>query len=260
VARDLDITVIPAQVIFDDQAYEDCVTITRDEFYRRLVTSKSLPTTAAPGPGVFADAYQRIGGEIVSIHVAAKFSGLLSAAHSGTQLAPEAKVTLFDSGSVAMGLGWQAIMAARAAQQGQAVDQIVRWLETIRPRVRLYAALDTLEYLRKSGRVGWARAMLGQLLQIKLLVEARDGEVNQVERVRTRHAALERLKQIAADFGPLRAMAVQHTRAYDDARAMADELQRTLPIREPIIVCEATTAIGTHVGPKGVGVIAVLAE
>jgi fatty acid-binding protein DegV len=102
--------------------------------------------------------------------------------------------------------------------------------------------------------------MLGQLLHIKLIVEARDGEVNQLERVRTRRTALERLKQIAASFGPIQAMAVQHTRAYDEARAMADELQRTLPIAEPIVVCEATTAVGTHVGPKGVGVIVVLAE
>jgi DegV family protein with EDD domain len=260
IARDLDITVIPAQVIFDDQAYEDCVTIGRDEFYQRLETSKALPTTAAPGPGVFAAAYQRLGGEIISIHVAAKFSAMLSAAHSGAQMTPGAAVTLFDSGSVAMGLGWQAILAARAAQAGRSVEQIMRLLDSIRPRARVYAALDTLEYLRKSGRVGWAKAMLGQLLHIKLIVEARDGEVNQLERVRTRRTALERLKQIAASFGPIQAMAVQHTRAYDEARAMADELQRTLPIAEPIVVCEATTAVGTHVGPKGVGVIVVLAE
>ncbi len=260
VARDLDITVIPAQVIFDDQAYEDCVTIGRDEFYRRLETSKALPTTAAPGPGLFADAYQRLGGEIISIHLAAKFSGMLSAAHAGVQMASEATVTLFDSSSVAMGLGWQVILAARAARAGHSVEQIMRLLESVRPRVRVYAALDTLEFLRKSGRVGWAKAMLGQLLHIKLIVEARDGEVNQLERVRTRRTMLERLKQIAAELGPLQALAVQHTRAYDDARAMADEFQHTLPIAERIVVCEATTAIGTHVGPKGVGVIAVLAE
>jgi DegV family protein with EDD domain len=261
IARDLNITVIPAHVIFDGQSYDDCVTITREEFYQRLDVVKSLPTTAAPSPGAFAEAYQRLGGEIISVHVAGKFSGVLAAALSGAQMVPEAQVTLFDSGSVALGLGWQAILAARAAKDGQPIEQVIRLLESIRPRVRVYAALDTMEFLRRSGRVGWARAMLGQLLSIKPIVEARDGEVFQVERVRTRRSMIQRLKQMAFDLGPLQTLAVQHTRAYDDARAMADEFTTALPdLREPIVVCEATTAIGTHVGPKGLGVIAVVAE
>ncbi len=261
IARDLDITVIPAHVIFDNQSYDDCVTITREEFYRRLSSSPTLPTTAAPSPGVFAEAYRRIGGEIISVHIAAKFSGVLHAAHSGAEMTPGAQVTLFDSASVAMGLGWQVIVAARAAQAGQSVDRIVRLLESIRPRVRLYAALDTLEYLRKSGRVSWARAMLGQLLNIKPIIEARNGEVLQLERVRTRRNMIQRLKQMTYELGPLQAVAVQHTQAIDDARAIAAEFTQTMPnLREPIPVLEATTAIGTHVGPNGLGVIAVLAE
>src|SRR3972149_5091654 len=113
-ARELGITVVPAHVIFDEQSYDDGITITRDEFYQRLPHSPRLPTTSAPSPGEFGETYQKIGGEIVSIHVAGALSAILSAAQAAAQMVPEAQVTLFDSSSVAMGLGWQVILAARA--------------------------------------------------------------------------------------------------------------------------------------------------
>lgn len=256
--RELDITVVPAHVIFGEISYDDGVTLTRDEFYRRLAGSPVLPTTATPSAGEFAAVYQRLGGEIISIHLAAKLSSVFNTAHMGGRLAPDAHVSVFDSGSVAMGLGWQVIAAARAAQAGQSSTQIIHVLENLRPRVRVYAALDTLEYLRRSGRVSWARAMLGQLLNIKPIIEVKDGGVAQLERVRTRRIMLERLKHIARELGPLEALAVQHTRAITDARTLAAELAATLDIRQPIVVCEATTSIGTHIGPNGLGIIAVI--
>jgi DegV family protein with EDD domain len=258
--RELDITVVPAHVIFGNESYDDGVTISRDEFYQRLAASKDLPTTASPSAGEFAEVYQRLGGEIISIHLAAKLSGVLNTVHAATQLVPDLNVTLFDSTSLAMGLGWQVIAAARAAQSGQSVAQIMQLLENVRSRVRVYAGLDTLEYVRRSGRVSWARAKFGQLLHIKPIVEVRDGVVSQLERVRTRRNLLARLKELAHELGPLESLAVQHTRAYDAARAMADELAAVLPIQQPIVVCEATTTIGTHIGPNGLGIIAVKAN
>jgi DegV family protein with EDD domain len=258
--RDLNITVIPAHVIFDGQSYDDGVTLTRDEFYQRLATSDTLPTTATPSVGEFVEAYDRIGGEVISIHLASRLSGVYSTAYAAAHLAEKARVTLFDSTSLAMGLGWQVIAAARAALQGQSAAAIMHLLEETRPRVRVYAALDTMEYLRRSGRVGWAKAMLGQLLNIKPIIEARDGEVSQLERVRTRRKMIERLKELAHELGPVDALAVQHTRSLVDAQALAAELTATLSIHEPIVVCEATTTIGTHVGPNGLGIIAVKAN
>jgi DegV family protein with EDD domain len=258
--RELDITVVPAHVIFGNDSYDDGVTISRDEFYQRLAISSELPTTATPSAGEFAEVYQRLGGDILSIHLAAKLSSVFNTAYSATQLAPDLNVTLFDSTSLAMGLGWQVIAAARAARAGQSVAQIVRLLENMRPRVRVYAGLDTLEYLRRSGRLSWTRAMVGQLLHIKPIIEVRDGVASQIERVRTRHNLLARLKELAHELGPLESLAIQHTRAYDAARAMADELAATLFIQQPVVVCEATTTIGTHVGPNGLGVIAVKAN
>jgi DegV family protein with EDD domain len=258
--RELDITVVPAHVIFGNDSYDDGVTISRDEFYLRLAASSELPTTASPSAGEFAEVYQRLGGEVVSIHLAAKLSGVFNTAHSATQLVPDLDVTLFDSDSLAMGLGWQVIAAARAAQAGQSVAQIMQLLENVRPRVRVYAGLDTLEYVRRSGRLSWARAMVSQLLHIKPILEVRDGVVSQLERVRTRRNLLARLKELAHELGPLEALAIQHARAYDAARAMADELTATLSIQQPVVVCEATTTIGTHVGPNALGVIAVKAN
>ncbi|MFN8597959.1 MAG: DegV family protein [Anaerolineae bacterium] len=258
--RDLNITVIPAHVIIDGQSYDDGVTLTREEFYQRLTTSDSLPTTATPSVGEFVEAYDQIGGDIISIHLSSRLSGVYSTAYAAAHLAEQARVTLFDSTSLAMGLGWQVVAAARAALQNQSVAAIMQMLADIRPRVRVYAALDTMEYLRRSGRVGWAKAVLGQLLSIKPIVEARDGEVSQLERVRTRHKMIERLKDLAYQLGPVDALAVQHTRSLADAQSLAAELTPNLSLREPIVVCEATTTIGTHIGPNGLGIIAVKAN
>ena len=261
IARELKITVIPVHVIFGEESFDDGVTITREEFYRRLKTTKVLPTTSTPSAGEFAETYRRIGGEIISVHVAAKWSSLLSVAQLGAGLAPEAQVTFFDSGKLAMGLGWQVILAARAAQQGKSVAEILQALQDAKQRVHLFAALETLEFLRRSGRVNALLARFGQLLSIKPIIEVGDGEVTLIDRVRTRHAAIERIKEMTYALWPLQSLAVLHTSNYETARALADEFAMTVPnLREPIIVCEATTAVGTHVGPNGLGIAAIVAE
>jgi len=261
IARELNITVIPVHVIFGEESFDDGVTITREEFYRRLKTTKVLPTTSTPSAGEFAETYRRVGGEIVSIHVAANWSSLLNVAQVGAGLVPEAQIAFFDSGKLAMGLGWQVILAAHAAQQGKPVAEILQALQDAKHRVRLFAALDTLEFLRRSGRVNALVARFGQLLSIKPIIEVGDGEAVMVDRVRTRHAALACIKEMTYELGPLQSLAVLHTSNYETACALADEFAMTVPhLREPIIVCEATTAVGTHVGPNGLGIAAVVAE
>ncbi len=261
IARELQITVIPVHVIFGEESFDDGVTITREEFYRRLKTSKVLPTTSTPSAGEFAEWFRRVGGEIVSIHVSARWSSLLSVAQLGASLVPEAQVTFFDSGKLAMGLGWQVILAAQAAQQGQSTAEILQVLQDAKRRTHLFAALDTLEYLRRSGRVNALVARFGQLLSIKPIIDVGASEVSMVDRVRTRHAALDRVKAMTYALGSLQSLAVLHTTNLETARALADEFAMTIPnLREPIIVCEATTAVGTHVGPNGLGIAAVVAE
>ena len=261
IARELHVTVIPVHVIFGEESFDDGVTITREEFYRRLKTTKVLPTTSTPSAGEFAEIYQHVGGEIISIHVSSNWSSLLSVAQVGASLAPEARVAFFDSGKLAMGLGWQVILAARAAQQGKSVADILQILQDAKHRVRLFAALDTLEFLRRSGRVNALVARFGQLLSIKPIIDVGDGEASMIDRVRTRHAAIDRIKEMTYELGPLQSLAVLHTSNYETACALADEFAMTVPnLREPIIVCEATTAVGTHVGPNGLGIAAIVAK
>ncbi len=263
--RELDITIVPAHIIFGTQSYEDGITLSREEFYTRLASADPLPTTSAPSAGDFSQAFrhlrQRGASEVVSIHVAASLSGVQNAARAGAEAVPDLSVTIFDSEQVTMGLGWQVIEAARAARLGKTVAEIVERIERLKPRVRVFAALDTLEFVRRSGRVSWARAAIGQLLRIKPMVEVRHGEVLSIDRVRTRAHSIERLKELVASQGQLRALTVLHTRALDAAHKLAGEFRALYPaLSDPIHIVEATTAIGTHVGPNGLGVACVVAE
>lgn len=253
--RELDITVVPAHIIFGLQTYEDGINLTRDEFYQRLTTEAQLPTTSAPSAGEFVEVYQRLGGEIVSIHLAARLSAIYAAAHTAGHMVNNANVVVFDTTQVSMGIGWQVITAARAAEQGQSAAQIIQRLETLRPRTHVYAVLNTLEYLHRSGRVSWAKGLIGQLLKIKPIVEVRDGEVQLTDRVRTRHRSIERLKEKVAALGPLESLAVLHTHALAEAQQLANEFKALLPnLREPIVISEASTAIGSYTGSSALGV------
>jgi DegV family protein with EDD domain len=263
--RELGIVVVPVHIIFGTRSYDDGIDLSREEFYERLATADPLPGTSAPSAGEFEATYRRLherGAQaVVSVHIASKLSVVLNAAHIGSQAVPEVQVTLVDSEQVSMGLGWQVVEAARAARAGKPVAEIVEAMARIRPRVRLYAALDTLEYVRRSGRVGWTRAMIGQLLRIKPIVEVQDGEVLSVDRVRTRSHSIERLKELLSQHGPLRSLTVLHTQARDMAHKLADEFRAVYTaLSDPIHVVEATTAIGTHVGGNALGVACVVAE
>lgn len=262
--RELDIVVVPVHVIFGTQSYDDGVNLSRDEFYTRLRSANPLPTTSAPSAGDFEAVYRRLHAQgarsVVSVHVAAALSGVQNAARSGAGAVPELNVTIVDSEQVTMGLGWQVVEAARAARAGSAVDDIVAAVAQARRRVHLFAALDTLEYVRRSGRVGWAAAALGQLLKIKPIVSVVRGEVLSVDRARTRRHSIERLKQLVAERSPLRSLTVLHTQARQAAHQLADEFRALYPaLSDPIHVVEVTTAIGTHVGPNGLGVACVAA-
>jgi DegV family protein with EDD domain len=158
-----------------------------------------------------------------------------------------------------MGLGWLVIAAARAAQEGQSLAQIVALVEDMRPQVRLFAALDTLEYLRKGGRVGKAVAVLGTLFNIKPLIEVRDSAVLPLERVRTRRRSIQRLIDLVAELCPLEELAVLHSNAPQEAQRLAEELSFLHPL-ERILIAEVGVIIGTHAGPNGLGVACVVAH
>jgi DegV family protein with EDD domain len=261
-AAELEITIVPCNVHFGRETYRDGIELSKGEFYTRLETSPTLPTTSAPAAGLFETTYRELANEtdqILSIHLAGALSAIYNSACLGAETIPNLEVVLIDSGQASMGLGWLVIAAARAAQEGQSLARIVALVEDMKPRVRLFAALDTLEYLRKGGRVGKTVAVLGTLLNIKPLIEVRDSAVLPLERVRTRRKSIERLIELVAELGPLEELAVLHSNAPQEAQRLAEEVS-FLHSLERILIAEVGVIIGTHAGPNGLGVACVIAR
>jgi DegV family protein with EDD domain len=254
-----DIASVPCYVQFGAESYLDGVDLTREQFYERLTRDPVLPKTAAPSAGLFEETYRRVAAandQIISLHVAATLSSMQNSARLGGQALAGTPVTVYNSESLSMGLGWLCIAAARAARAGKTLNEIVALLDDMKTRTHVLAALDTLEFMRRSGRVGWAAALVGQWLHIKPIVSVRRGLVSLVARVRTRAQALQRLTELVIRLGPLEHLAVMHTTAQATAQQLARTLAHLAP--PPIPIGEVTPIIGTHVGPHGVGLAAVV--
>nr|HID14105.1 DegV family protein [Anaerolineae bacterium] len=255
------ITVVPAYVQIGHRSYQDGTGLSREEFYAQLPTMPVVPTTSVPPAHEFAMAYRSLIGEadeVIAIVISADLSGMYNVAHLGAQEVSELRVHVVDSGQVTMGLGWMVIAAAEAAAEGQSAKEILALVEDMKPRVRVYAMLDTLEYLCRSGRVSWARAKAAQILRIKPIVEVILGKVKDLGRTRTRRRAIERLVELTRALGPLERLAIIHTYAPE-----VEEIRRRLADLCPpenLITAVVTTIIGTHVGPRGLGVAAVIAR
>ncbi len=264
VAARLRITVVPAYVQIGNRSYRDeplSGGLSREEFYAQLPTMPVVPTTAVPPAHEFAMAYGSLADEadeVIAIVISADLSGMYNVAHLGAQEVPGLKVHIIDSGQVTMGLGWMVIAAAEAAAEGKGAQEILAMVEDMKSRVRVYAMLDTLEYLRRSGRVGWAQAKAAQILRIKPIVEVLLGKVRDLGQTRAKHRAIERLVELTRALGPLERLAVLHTYAPE----VEDLRHRLTDLCSPkqLLTVAVTTIIGAHVGPRGLGVAAVTAK
>lgn len=256
-----DISVVPCFIQFGATSFLDGVDITREQFYARLATGEGLPKTASPSAGMFEQVYRRIAGdrdEVISLHVASALSGVCNAARVGARAVDAERITVFDSESATMGLGWLCLAAARCAHASLSRAQIIALLDRMKTRVHVLATPDTLEFLRRSGRVGWASTMMGQLLHIKPVIGLYRGLVRSIDRVRTRRHSIRRLIELATELGTLESLAVLHTTAREAAADLARQAAHLAP--PPIPVVEVTPVIGTHVGPNGLGLAAVVAS
>jgi DegV family protein with EDD domain len=262
-AEELGIAVVPCQVVFGNDVYLDGVDLSPTEFYAKLAQTRELPRTSQPPVGLFADAYRRIleddgSAEIVSIHVTGKLSGTVNAAWAGAQMLPDpSRVSVIDSGQLSMGLGWAVIEAARLAQAGAPRSEIRHSTQTLLPRLRVAAIIDTLDSLYRGGRINQLMAVLGTALRIKPLLTVRDGEVSVMGQVRTRSRALKHLAVVVREWGPLARMAILHTDAPWVAQTLAEDLADLMPADETIMgpVGPALTA---HLGVGVVGICALL--
>jgi DegV family protein with EDD domain len=261
-ADELEITVVHDYINFGAESLRDKLDISRAVFYNRLMTEPELPTTAAPGVGAFEAAYRQAGApevQIVSLHPPADISALYNTAFLAAQAFPPGRVTVIDTGQLSMGTGWLAIAAARAALAGEPLARILELVMALKPRTRVVAALDTFEYLRRSGRVSWTKAMVGTLLRIKPMIEVRDGQILPLDRVRTSKRMMARLIELTEGLGPLASLAILHTNWPEGAKELRRGLAHLRPTEEPITV-DVTPVIGVHVGPNALGVATVVAS
>ncbi len=219
---------------------------------------KISPSTAAPSSGTFQQLYEELlnkgADQIISIHV----SSLLSSMYNTALVAAKAigrQVHVIDSCHVTLGLGFQVIAAAQAARAGKSLVEIQKIVNDIRKRVHLVAMLDTLEYAYRSGRISWARSNLTALLQIKPFLGVENGKVVRMGETRTRQRGIERLYQMLAEFGPLDHLAVLHTNAEADAIRLVEHFKAV--VKSSPLIINVTSIIGVHVGPNGLGFVAV---
>lgn len=257
------ITVAPAYINVGQKSYLDGVDLTREQFYRNLPTFSPHPTTAAPAPGYFTEIYNRLAAEgateVLSIHISAQLSAFLNSARLGAEATDAVRVTLFDSRQVTMGLGLLVLTAARALADGRSVAETVQLLSERTGRARVYAGLDTLEYLQRGGRVSGLQASIGSLLKIKPVLEIKDGLVHPSERVRTRKRLMPRLIEIVQGMGRLEELAVLYTGDRQEAQEFYDLVAPYFPAGSARLLAEVGPAVGVHAGPGALGFAAIKA-
>jgi DegV family protein with EDD domain len=264
-AEQYGIIVVPAILVIEGREYVDGVDITRDEFYHRLPALRVPPTTASPSIGAFQQAFQKHfdnGSEhIISIHTAGTLTSIVNIARQAA-VDFASHITVVDTGQLTMGVGFQVLAAAEAILGGASLPEALAAIRETRKRIRVAGALDTMEYLRRSGRVPGPVAALGGLLSIKPIVEIREGAVKAIGAARTTRQAAERMMQFALGLGHLERLAILHINAEARARQFLQDwiaiAGQSLP-RE-IRMYNLTSLIGTHLGPNAIGLAAVTAS
>ncbi len=252
------ISVVPLMIMFGNESFRDGVDMTSDQFYQRLTESSVHPSSSQPSPGAFAEVYEKLAQDhegIISIHISCKLSGSVRSAAQAKELVPNVPIHIVDSGSVSMGFGFLGIEAAKLARAGQSLEQIASRIESMVPKIRLWAVLDTLKYLERGGRIGRTRAFLGTLLNVKPMIQIKE-EVLPAEQVRTHKKAIARMVELASAEGPYEYLAVLHSSAEPLAGELANQLGSIHP-SDQIVVAQLTGVIGVHGGPGVLGVAGV---
>lgn len=268
--RQHDITSIPLTVHLAGQEYRDRIDLSAEEFYGFLAGQKGIHKTSQPPPGAFIEAYQRLvkaERKVIAIHLSGALSGTFRTAELARQQLIEQRVagpediTVVDSRNASMGLGWQVLAAAEAADRGQGREEVLRVVEEVREKVKLFVHVGKLEYLQRSGRLGVVSALVGSVLQIIPLITLVNGGATVAGRLRGHSQVLRKYLELVGEAwesaqatGNRLRLAVMHAHALEEAKALRDRLVESLGLSETPILVETGPVIGGHVGPGSVGV------
>ncbi len=253
VAQELGITIVPLNVRFGEEVYRDGVDLTTEQFYERLRHTRLLPVTSVPSPVAFAREYDRLAeetDEILTIALTSKLSGTYDVAlQSVKMMRRKCRVEVVDSKWAAMAQGFMVISAARAARDGASLEEVLAQVHHNMNRVDMRATLNTLEFLRRGGRIGRAQALMGSMLKVNPIISLKDGVVEPAGRTRSRAKAIDQLYDFAASFSHIDDIAVEDAACPDEAEILVELLSARFP-RERIYRSGTTPVIGTHTGPR----------
>lgn len=255
IVRQNSITVIPLHINIGDKTFLDGVDLSRTEFYTQLPDYSPAPKTAAPGPEIFTQAYERLANEgaqaILSIHISETLSATVNSARIAAEQFTRIPVVVLDSSQLSLGTGFLVEKAAALAQLGKKIEEIVSILEGVMKRTYVFASLHTLEYLRRSGRMNFAIAKFGELFQIKPLLHMNMGKAT-AYRTRTQKRATERLMEWLNEYAPYEKLAILHAGVQEQAQALYEQVRSFLP-NEEILIVQITPVLGAHLGIGALG-------
>ncbi len=260
VAQELDITVVPLNVHIGDETLRDGIDITPEAFFQRLERGGPIPRTSPPSPQSFERVYNELHAhtdQILSIHISGQLSQTLRHAQRGAEsLLGRCEIAVIDSLTTSLGLGILATHAAKAAQEGADLDEVVRLVRGMIPHIYIVFYVDEMDYLERGRRIGKAQAILGTMLNIKPLLFMEDGEIIPLEKVRTHEKAIEKLFEFVAEFSELEQAAIvqRHATPTEETKMLLERLEPLFPdIEFPVI--QYGPVLASHVGPSAMGVI-----
>lgn len=254
------INVLPLTVHFGDEEFKDGVDITSEEFFEKLTSSDRLPTTSQVSPAAFSDVYIRElkkGNSIISIHISGDLSGTYQSAVIAKQSVGSEDIYIIDSREATLALGMIVLKAAELAQKGMEAKEIVREIEEYKNRVKLLIMVDTLEYLKKGGRLSGAQAMIGGILNIKPILTIEDGKVVVVDKVRGKKKALKSIIELMKDTGhdiKNQVVGIANARSIETACELKELIRAEFETSD-FIETDVGSVISTHVGPGAFGVV-----
>lgn len=264
IAEQYGIGIVPCYINVGNESYLDGVDLSRKEFYEKLPSYQPLPKTAAAGIGRYSEVYQRLAEEgadkVISMHIHSGLSNLANTARLAAEAAGKIKVTVTEVGQLTLGLGFLAMAAAEAAQNGKSINEILQLIQEKENRTFVYAALDTLDYLRASGRAPALVVKIANILRIKPIIQLHKGELRLHSQERTFVRSIDHLVELAVKLGKIEKLAVLHTDALDKAKILSDKLKDRISNKLDIWITEITPVLGVHIGPGAVGLACVAAK